>query len=222
MPDYMPNSDADLMQWIKTFCEYAEAHAADLGLTEAELEAVTARRPIWEAAYNMHLMAQNAAMGARVEKDNQRGAIQAAIRPVAARIQSYAGTTDTDRAALGITIRRTTQQPSTVSESDRPIAFIDVSQRAKHLLRVENSTVSGGSKGKPSWAFGCEIYRKFGDPPVSDGSDLEYVGLATRGRAVIPYTAEDAGRTVHYMLRWVSKTGRPGSWSETESATVAA
>lgn len=222
MADYMPNSDADFMQWVRTFYAYVIAHAVTLGLGEAELDALQAEKPLWENSYSTHLTAQNAAVGARLEKDNHRATMESILRPLVGRIQKYSGTTDADRAALGITIPSTTVQTTTISETDRPVAFIDVGQRSKHLVKVENSTTAGASKARPAWAMACEIYRKFGDLPASDGSDLEYVGLTTRGRAVIEYPAVDAGKTVHYMFRWVSRTGEPGSWSETESATVAA
>lgn len=34
------------------------------------------------------------------------------------------------------------------------------------------------------------------------------------------FDGADAGKTPHYMLRWVSTTGEKGPWSETASATV--
>jgi hypothetical protein len=34
--------------------------------------------------------------------------------------------------------------------------------------------------------------------------------------------ANDGGKTVRYMVRWVATTGKKGPWSETASATVGA
>jgi hypothetical protein len=38
----------------------------------------------------------------------------------------------------------------------------------------------------------------------------------------IPVRCADAGKTAHYMLRWVRTTEEKGPWSETAGATVEA
>jgi len=59
-----------------------------------------------------------------------------------------------------------------------------------------------------------------GDPPPGDPGELTFLAVDAR----TPYTTDldgaDAGKTAHYMLRWVSTTGEKGPWSETPSATV--
>jgi hypothetical protein len=208
--------------WLQRFLAYASTHEAALGLTETDLDTLVAIKPIWEGKLAAHVSAQTTARGARAMKDETRSDAEAIVRPLVARIQTYSGTTDADRAALGITIRSTAMVPTGETDGDRPVGFIDINQRAKHVLRVENSTEMGASKAKPSWAFGCEVWCKIGEPPASDGSDLQYVGVMTRNPHTVTHGAEDVGKTVHYMLRWVDKKGTPGHWSETQSATIAA
>jgi hypothetical protein len=41
------------------------------------------------------------------------------------------------------------------------------------------------------------------------------IGLASFG-------GTDAGKTAHYLLRWVNPTGEKGPWSETATATIGA
>ncbi len=68
--------------------------------------------------------------------------------------------------------------------------------------------------------LGAEIWSKVGGPaPVSD-SDYSMVTLDTASPHVIFYQMEDAGKSVWYRLRWVSKSQEKGGWSETVVATV--
>jgi hypothetical protein len=60
------------------------------------------------------------------------------------------------------------------------------------------------------------------DPPPTGASELSFLSVDTRTPYVADYPGEDAGKTAHYMLRWVSTSGEKGPWSETASATIAA
>jgi hypothetical protein len=113
------------------------------------------------------------------------------------------------------------QTTSLETSDEKPFAVIDISNRLKHVLGVGNQTITGTSRAKPSNAVRAEVWRKLGDPPSGD-SDVEYVGLATRSPFTIEYAADESGKTAHYMMRWVGSDGEKGSWSETESATIAA
>jgi len=49
---------------------------------------------------------------------------------------------------------------------------------------------------------------------------------ASRADTRSPYTREypgsEGGNQAHYMVRWLSRRGEPGPWSETASATIGA
>jgi hypothetical protein len=51
-------------------------------------------------------------------------------------------------------------------------------------------------------------------------SELSFLALDSRTPYLAEYDGEDAGKTAHYMLRWVSARGEVGPWSVTVSATV--
>ena len=58
--------------------------------------------------------------------------------------------------------------------------------------------------------------------PPTGPSKLSFLSVDTRTPHVVDYPGEDAGKTAHYMLRWVATTGEKGPWSETASATIGA
>lgn len=220
--NYLPYNDAEFTNWVVSFVAYLAPHVDEFGLTAADIATLLADKPEWESAFNAHLAAQASARSARQNKDARREALEADIRSLVNRIQAYPGTTDAQREDLGITVRSSIATPTDLEASgDKPVAIIDISGRMKHVLRIQNQTPTGMSRAKPAGALGCEVWRKVGEEPVGD-TDLEYVDLVTRSPYVVQYSAEDAGKNAHYMFRWVSAKGEKGTWSETETATIAA
>ena len=53
-------------------------------------------------------------------------------------------------------------------------------------------------------------------------SELSFLSVDTRTPYVLNYHSKDAGKTAHYMLRWVATAGEKGPWSKTASATIRA
>lgn len=51
---------------------------------------------------------------------------------------------------------------------------------------------------------------------------VKFLLLSTRRPAKVEYSGAQAGHTAHYLLRWLTRRGEPGPWSETASATVGA
>ena len=53
-----------------------------------------------------------------------------------------------------------------------------------------------------------------------DPSECTFLALDTASPYVATYAGTDANKMAHYMLRWVTKGGDKGPWSETVSATI--
>ena len=123
---------------------------------------------------------------------------------------------------LGLSKREASNSSESVKTSgDVPVARISVGSRLKHVSRISNQTGCKTAKARPSGTRGCEVWRKIGDVPAGP-HEMEYVDLITRNPFVVEYPMQDAGKQVYYVCRWVRTNGEKGSWSSTESATVAA
>jgi hypothetical protein len=48
------------------------------------------------------------------------------------------------------------------------------------------------------------------------------VALDTSSPYLLVHDPADAGKTAHYLLRWVNTRSQPGPWRETLSATIGA
>lgn len=219
MPDYLPPSDGQFDAWQANFTSYVSANEAALGLLPADVTPLTTAQTAWTPAYSGHTTAQAAAEAAREDKDDKRAAYEGAIRPLVRRLQASTTVTDTQRQAMGITVRDTTPTP-VGPPTTRPVASIDTSERLRHVIEFTDEATPT-SKAKPAGVMGCEIWVKIGTTPV-DPSELTFLAVDTR----TPYTADfpgaDGGAIAHYMLRWVSTRGDKGPWSATASATIGA
>ena len=73
---------------------------------------------------------------------------------------------------------------------------------------------------KPKGVHGYEIWKHLGDPQPADPSGYTYVGTQTRTPFTDVFTAADAGKSVYYLLRWVSTKSQPGPWSDVITAKI--
>lgn len=221
MADYLPGSDIEFVQWAATFSAYVSAHEAHLGVAPEVTIALIAAVDDWKAKYDTHVAAQTAAKVACGSKDTSRRDLTTMVRPIVKQIQANAATTDDDRRALGITVPGAGAVPAGESLGEIPLALIDISNRQKHIMRIDNNTPNGIRRGKPAGALGAEVYAKVGSAP-SGVDDMQLVGVATKSKFEIEYPDSQAGKQAYYQLRWVTSAGEKGNWSEVESATIAA
>ena len=221
MPDYIPQSDGNFDAWQINFITYAAANAAALGLDPLlDIPPLTAAQVTWTSDYPANTAAQAAALSARQAKDDARSALQGVIRPLVARLQSSPDVDDTERAALGITVRDVTPTPAAVPTT-RPLVTVDTSQRLRHVIAFTDE-FTPTRKAKPAGVMGAEVWVKVGDPAPSGPSELSFLAVDTRTPYTADYAGEDANKVDHYMLRWLNTRGDKGPWSETASATIGA
>lgn len=220
--DYMPRNDAEFMVWLDQFMSYLTAHVENVGLSEAEIADLLADLPLFQTALLEFQDARIAYKAKRDTKTDSRTAIQEIIRPLVSRIQSYAGTTNADRQALGIPVRNgeTTPQEITIA-NNKPQAIVDVSQRYKHVLRIRNETQGSSFRAKPKGAKYAEVWIKKGGS-AEDLTGYVFYGTASKSPYLVEFNPEDANLPVHYRLCWVDGKGNKSTWSEIETATVAA
>ncbi len=222
--DYIPGPDGDFHIWQNNFVTYVSTHLADLGLVAGDIAPLTAAQATWTTAYPAHTSAQTAAQAARVAKDDARGGLVGVIRPLVRRLQASPQVDDTERAGMGITVADREGSPLGGAPTSRPVVNVDTSQRLQHTLHFADEA-SPTSKAKPAGVMGAEVWVKVaavGQPPPADPAELTFLALDTRTPYLASFAGADAGKTAHYMLRWVSTTGEKGPWSETASATIGA
>ncbi len=219
---FIPNRDADFSEWMDNFVTYLTTYFADFGITQAEVTALGNADALWDTAYAAHVAAHTTAKSATAGKNEKRVSAEAMARSLAARINAYPGVTDEQKQAMRLVAPAPAGSGGDLGLQDEtPLALIDISNRLKHVMKIQNKTADGVQKSKPVDALGAEVWVKVGTAPV-DPSEMILLGVAAKGMYSVEYTGADAGKQAHYSLRWVTADGEKGNWSETESATIAA
>jgi hypothetical protein len=220
---FFPRSDGDFIAWAERFNVYVQANFLTIGLKAADATAVNSTLLRYRIAYLAHVQARAAAAAAVAEKGVSRGEFEAVMRAAVRRIQGFGNTTDSARAELGITIPDRTRTP-VGAPTTRPLVKVDFSLRLTHCIAFADERTPQ-RRLKPKGTIGAEVWVKLmalGEAPPTGPADLRFLLLATRSPAIVEYSGNEAGKTAHYMVRWLSRRGEPGPWSETASATVGA
>lgn len=151
--DYIPGADGEFDAWQANFVTYARANAAALGLDPlVDIPPLTTAQRTWTSDHGANTAAQAAAQSARQGKDVARGALEGVIRPLVARLQASGDVDDTERQALGITVRDTTPTPVRAPIT-RPVVTVDSGQRLQHTISFADEATPT-RKGKPGGARG--------------------------------------------------------------------
>lgn len=220
---FYPRGDADLVPWGHQFNIYMLSNFAALGLTATDSAILNGAWINFRIRYAAHVKAQAAAVAATATKAQARREYEAILRPAVRRIQSNGAVTDAQRGALGITIPDRTRTP-VAAPTSRPLVQVDFSRRLVHRVAYVDEAAPT-RRARPRGMVGAEVWVKVaapGEAPPTGAAELKFLQLSTRSPAVVEYNGDRAGHTAHYMLRWLSRRGQPGPWSETASATVGA
>lgn len=218
--DYIPRSDAEFDVWQENIVNQLKSDKDKFSFAkESETELDTLQTE-WQARNAAHLAAQSAAAAARVAKDEIRAQYEAALRRQVQMTQNSPGVTDADRAQLRIT-RRDTQPTAPAAPATRPVAQVDTGQRLRHKLMVTDE-LTPTSRSKPSGTSYYEVWVKIGGNAPASPDELRFLDTSTTSAFVAEYSGADAGKTAHYMLRWVNSRKEKGPWSQTVSATITA
>ncbi|MFZ4589448.1 MAG: hypothetical protein ACOYN6_00490 [Ignavibacteria bacterium] len=216
--DFIPSADSLFFNWVKIFAEFIDANFAALGLTAAQNTELQAFLAKFLVDYPEHLSAQATATSLAQRKDSSRSKLEIFIRELTALIQANSAVTNEQRAALGITVPKSTKTPSPVPAT-RPMAYVDNKNRLDHTIHFFDEATPK-SKAKPEGVRACEIWMKIGGTPPTDAKELTYLASDTRSPYIVHFNGEDAGKMAHYMLRWLNTRNEPGPWSETISVTI--
>ena len=221
---YIPGGDTEFQAWADNFITYLNGHLVELNLQPADVADLITTYPDFTTKLTANVTAQQAAQAARQAKDDARDAFEQAVRALVRQLQVSPDVDDTERAAMGITVRDKIRTVATGGITTRLIGVVDTSQRLWHEIRFSDEATPT-RRAKPAGVMGCEIWVKVtapGEPAPASADELSFVTLDTATPYTTQYDGKDGGKTAHYMLRWTKANGDKGPWSETVSATITA
>ena len=217
--DYIPAPDADFDNWqANTLIPYIAANKVALGVSDATVTALTGGQTAWAAAYAAHQSATATASSKRQDKDDARADYTALIRSTVGQMQKNPAVTDTQRAAMQITVPSGTHTPAPVPTT-RPVGTVDTSQRLAHKIEFRDEATPT-SRAKPAGVAYCELWLFVGTTAPSGPDAMHLQGVDKSTPYLMEFDSTDGGKTAFWALRWVNTRGEHGPWSATVSGTI--
>jgi hypothetical protein len=220
---YIPAKDADFNNWFSNFKTLIAASPTTYGLVAGDATAITAQWTAWSAAYTAATDPSTRTTPTVAAKTAARAAAEAVIRPYAVSISQNAGVTDEDKAAVGVTIRKTVPTPVPPPTTTPALVLVAGGHLFHQLRYYDTSTPT--TKAKPAGAIGIEIWRSVGTVAATDPSQATYIGTWTKSPNVSSFAPGDVGKVATYWARWSTRGGaggqsQTGPWSPSLTLAV--
>lgn len=214
---YLPTTLLGLSNWAANFGSYIGTNFAAVGLVTGQ-----------QSAYNDLVGDYQLALGdstnpatrtpVTVETAWQKALLlRAMTSELVEQVQAYPGTDDTERAAMGITVRKTTRTP-VPTPTAVPVLSANRLVSLQVTLRVND--VENNSNRFPPNTVGANIYQKIGGDAPTSISQCVFVGRMTKRFLAIDYDGANANSPVHYIAAYVTRTNKEGPSSAVLSTTV--
>lgn len=142
---------------------------------------------------------------------------RAAAQTLAMKIQGYPPLTNAQQASLGLTQTTNTRTP-VPTPTDQPVAAVNRLLPLEIELRVKSLALD--SARLPVGAIGYQVYRKIAETAPVSIDDCDYRGVTGRRFYNDNFDGADAGKSVFYLLRYVTRTGLTGPTSAMLATTI--
>ncbi|HLM00129.1 MAG TPA: hypothetical protein VK400_03675 [Pyrinomonadaceae bacterium] len=209
--------DQELLAAVRLMNNNATGVEASYGLTSAMTAGLKAELDGFEdelATLDAARAAEAAAVGT---KNQRREQIIGLARKFMTLIR---GTVGNDAGKLGAVNLDALDETRTKAGApvSVPFALIDLG-KLRHTVNFRDAATPDTDK-KPAGILGAEIWYKIGGAAPVDNKECQFLALDTATPYVVTFDGADAGKTVYYLLRWQSKSGDKGDWSDLAQATV--
>lgn len=210
-------SDRDLLAEVRAYELYLKTNGASLNFGAAEEAAMKAVNDAFETTLDQWDGIQLQEAGISEAKTDGRAAVLAEYRRQRNLLYADTSLSDSALASAGLPPRDATRTASP-APTTAPIGWIDYS-KLKHTIHFRDSATPD-KRAKPAGMLGCEIWRYIGETAPASENDFDYVATDTDSPYVSFFQMADAGKKCFYLLRWISKNGERGEWSEIIEATI--
>ena len=216
--DFIPDGDAELDTFLSQFTGAIAADPAGFGLSTQDVTAVQGPVAVWSKAFPDHKAAQLAARTAAKDKDKARSEAESIVRSTVKKINGNPSVDNALRAKAALPAHEEGRASIGVPTT-RPLGRTEAGGHHTLVIHFVDETTPQRS-AKPHGVHGCQIWSYVGDAPPADVSGYAFLALDTRTPYTDNHPEANAGKTVHYRLRWANTKGEPGPWSSVVSAKI--
>ena len=166
IPVYPPSREGDLLAWAANFFELINATPTQFGLTAPQATAFGALSSDYADKYETATEPSTNSHAAVVAKNTAKAALLAGASQLVAIVQAHPGTTDAQRAALGIKVRDNEPTPAPVPAAPPFLAVVSTLGRTVKLRLGDLDNPN--RRAKPPGVQGATILTYVGDFPPDD------------------------------------------------------
>lgn len=207
MPDFLPAREAELVTWSTTFNGLIVATPTAYGLTAAQATAYTALHNAFVTAYNAANGDSTRTPAGIITKDQAKNSLKSNARELAGIIQKCPTVTDTQRSALGLTVR-SGPSPIPAPAMSPQIDVISVTGNTVRLrLHDPDNTTR---RGKPAGVAGITLFSFIGDTPPTTSVGWNFEGNTTRTVVDVPFPSAAPGTKVWFTAFYRNERDESG------------
>jgi len=216
--DFLPSRESDLVVWSTTFNGLIVATPTAYGLVAAQATAYTALQTAFVTAFNLANGDATRTPAGLVTKDTAKVALIANARQLAGIIQRDPDTTNTQRSALGLTIKASPSPIPAPSEAPN----IDILDRVGTSVELKLHDGSGSRRGRPAGVQGASVFSYVGATPPVSTSGFKFEGNTTRTKFTVEFDAAlPPGTKVWFTAFWFNPRSQSGPGCTPISAILA-
>jgi hypothetical protein len=205
--DFLPSREADLVTWLGTFQDGITSMGMAVGISTSQVTTFTGLNSTWVDAYNASQNANTRTPAGIIVKNQAKKSVVDNARLLAGIIQKFPGTSDEQRATLGLNVpaARTPIPPPSVSP------FIDVMSVIGHTVQIRLHDGSLTSRAKPAGVTGANIFSYVGAAPPATVEEWTFQGGTSRNVIDIPFPIDLApGTKVWLTAQWTNSKREAG------------
>lgn len=214
-PSYIPSKDADFLTWLTNFDSLITASPGTYGLDAADAAAITAAASPFQASYPI---SQDPATRTPVtveQKDTDRAAAEAIIRPYAVQVSKNNTVADSDKIAIGVNVPSLVPSPIPAPVDPPELA---IASMIPGVGKFSYKTAGAVGKSKPFGAVGVEVYGMIGETHTTNPADAVYLATVTKSPFRLQFAGTDSGKKLSLFARFTTRSGpagiaQKGPWS---------
>jgi hypothetical protein len=217
--DYLPDRDSDLVTWSAAFSAGLTALTTAVGISSGQASDYADLNDTWVEKFNASQNESTNSMASRIEKNEARAALVASARQLAGIVQKFPGTTNAQRAQLGLTVKDVEPAPAPIP-GQAAVEVLSVNGRTAkiRIADPENPT----RRGKPDAVASIVVFSYVGETAPLDLDQYAYQGTVTRTITLVQFGPEVAfGAKVWFVAVYLNRRGEEGAPSVPVSAILA-
>lgn len=216
---YIPNTDADIVNWENNFSTLITANPTNYGLLAADATAIAAQVAAYAAAFAIATNPSTRTTPTIATKDAAKASSLALCRFYAITIRRNQGVSDALKAGLGLTIVDPTPTPIP-PPSTSPILSIVAATPLQLTLRFADQNTPD-KRAKPAGVLCLELFSVPSATVITNPDTIPFYGLVTKQPVAINFDSADVGKSAYIVGRWANRKGQTGPWSNIVQFTIA-